>query len=49
MLKMAIRYFKMMVVNHQRFLPHVQQELDLNKDDTWRTKKGEGEKLRDDD
>jgi len=29
--------------------PQVQQELDLNKDARWQTKKGEGEKLRDDD
>lgn len=29
--------------------PHVQQALDLNKDATGHTKKGEGEKLRDDD
>jgi hypothetical protein len=27
--------------------PAIQQQLDLNKDATWYTKKGEGEKLRD--
>ncbi len=29
--------------------PKIQQELGLNKDATWHTKKGEGEKLRDND
>ncbi len=46
----GIRYFKMMVGKPpKKSSPKIQQELDLNKDVTWHTKKGEGEKLRDDD
>jgi hypothetical protein len=29
--------------------PQIQEDLDLNKDATWYPKKGEGEKLRNDD
>jgi hypothetical protein len=29
--------------------PRIQQDLDLDRDATWYTKKGEGDKLRDDD
>ena len=43
----GIRYFKMMVGKPSKgSSPQIQQELDLNKDATWHTKKGEGEKLR---
>ena len=46
----GIRYFKMMVGKPPKgSSPQVQEEMDLNKDTTWHTKKGEGEKLRDDD
>jgi hypothetical protein len=46
----GIRYFRMMVAKPSKgSSPRVQQELDLNKDATWQTKKGEGEKLREDD
>ncbi len=46
----GIRYFKMMVGKPpKKSSPKIQQELGLNKDATWHTKKGEGEKLRDDD
>jgi multimeric flavodoxin WrbA len=46
----GIRYFRMMVGKPPKgSSPQVQQALDLNKDVTWHTKKGEGEKLRDDD
>ncbi len=45
--KDGIRYFRMMVENPPKgSSPKIQQELDLNKDDTWQTKKGEGYKLR---
>ncbi|MGA9648988.1 NAD(P)H-dependent oxidoreductase [Pedobacter sp.] len=43
----GIRYFKMMVGKApEGSSPKIQDELDLNKDATWYTKKGEGEKLR---
>lgn len=46
----GIRYFRMMAGKAPKgSSPQIQQELDLNKDATWHTKKGEGEKLRDDD
>jgi len=46
----GIRYFKMMVGKPPKgSSPQIQQDLGLNKDATWNTKKGEGEKLRDDD
>ncbi len=46
----GIRYFKMMVGKPpKKSSPKIQQELGLNKDATWQTKKGEGEKLRDND
>jgi hypothetical protein len=39
----GIRYFKMMVGKPPKgSSPQVQQELDLNKDATWRTKKVKG-------
>lgn len=45
--KDGLRYFRMMVGKPPRgSSPHAQQELDLNRDATWFTKKGEGEKLR---
>src|SRR5687767_3194111 len=48
--KDGIRYFKMMVGQAPKYSsPRIQEELDLNKDATLQTKKGEGEKLRDDD
>lgn len=48
--KDGIRYFSMIVGKPPKgSSPQVQQELDLNKDATWHTKKGEGEKLRDND
>ena len=48
--KDGIRYFRMMVGKPPKgSSPQIQQELDLNKDDTWKPKRGEGEKLRDDD
>jgi hypothetical protein len=48
--KDCIRYFEMMVgIPLKGSSPKMQQELDLNKDVTWHTKKGEGRKLRDDD
>ena len=46
----GIRYFEMMAGKAPKgSSPKIQQELGLNKDATWHTKKGEGEKLRDDD
>ncbi len=46
--KDGIRYFKMMVgKSPEGSSPEVQEEMGLNKDATWQTKKGEGEKLRD--
>lgn len=46
--KDGIRYFRMMVGKAPKdSSPAIQEELDLNKDATWHTKKGEGEKLRD--
>ena len=46
----GIRYFKLMVGKPPKgSSPKAQQELGLNKDATWHTKKGEGEKLRDND
>ncbi|MGB8190738.1 MAG: NAD(P)H-dependent oxidoreductase [Chitinophagaceae bacterium] len=48
--KDGIRYFKMMVGKPPKgSSPDIQQQLDLNDDATWQTKKGEGEKLRDND
>ena len=48
--KDGIRYFKMMVGKAPKYSsPGIQEELGLNKDATLQTKKGEGEKLRDDD
>jgi multimeric flavodoxin WrbA len=47
-LKDGIRYVRMMVGHApEGSSPAVQENLDLNKDATWRPKKGEGEKLRD--
>ena len=46
----GIRYFRMMVGKAPKgSSPQIQEDLDLNKDATWHTKKGEGEKLRNDD
>lgn len=46
----GIRYFRMMVGKAPKgSSPHIQEEMDLNKDATRHTKKGEGEKLRNDD
>ncbi len=46
----GIRYFRMMAgIPPKGSSPQIQQELNLNKDATWHTKKGEGEKLRDND
>jgi multimeric flavodoxin WrbA len=46
--KDGVRYFQMMVGKPPKgSSPQVQQELGLNKDATMHTKKGEGEKLRD--
>ena len=46
----GIRYFEMMIGKAPKgSSPQVQDELDLNKDATLYTKKGEGEKLRDND
>ena len=46
----GIRYFRMMVGKPAKgSSPQIQQDLDLNKDATWNTKKGEGDKLRNDD
>lgn len=46
----GIRYFRMMVGKAPKgSSPQIQDDLDLNNDATWHTKKGEGEKLRDDD
>ena len=46
----GIRYFRMMVGKPPKgSSPQVQQDLGLNEDATWHTKKGEGEKLRGDD
>lgn len=48
--KDGIRYFEMMVGKPPKgSSPQIQQELGLNKDATLQTKKGEGEKLRNDD
>ena len=48
--KDGIRYFEMMVGKPPKgSSPQIQEYLGLNKDATWHTKKGEGEKLRDDD
>jgi hypothetical protein len=48
--KDGIRYFEMMVgIPPKGSSPKIQQELGLNKDATWQTKKSEGKKLRDDD
>ena len=48
--KDGIRYFEMMVGKAPKgSSPKNQEELGLNKDATWHTKKGEGKKLRDDD
>jgi hypothetical protein len=48
--KDGIRYFRMMVGKPPKgSSPQVQQELGLNNDATWQTKKGEGQKLRDHD
>ncbi len=45
----GIRYFKMMVGKApEGSSPRIQEELGLNEDATWQTKKGEGKKLRDD-
>jgi multimeric flavodoxin WrbA len=45
----GIRYFRMMAGKPAKgSSPQLQQDLDLNRDTTWHTKKGEGEKLRDD-
>ena len=46
----GIRYFKMMVGKAPKnSSPKIQDNLGLNKDATWHTKKGEGQKLRDND
>lgn len=46
-IKDGIRYFRMMVGRPpEGSSPAEQQYLDLNKDATWQTKKGEGDKLR---
>jgi hypothetical protein len=43
----GIRYFRMMAGKPPKgSSPQIQQDLDLNKDATWYTKKGEGTKLR---
>jgi multimeric flavodoxin WrbA len=43
----GLRYFRMMVGKPPKgSSPDAQQQLDLNRDATWFTKKGEGEKLR---
>lgn len=48
--KDGIRYFEMMIGKPPKgSSPQIQQKLDLNKDTTWHTKKGEGRKLRDHD
>jgi len=45
----GIRYFKMMVGKAPKgSSPQIQEDMELNKDATWQTKKGEGEKLRGD-
>jgi len=47
--KDGIRYFEMMVGKPPKgSSPKIQQDLGLNKDATWHTKKGEGKKLRND-
>lgn len=47
--KDGLRYFEMMAGKAPKgSSPQIQEELGLNKDATWQTKKGEGEKLRDD-
>ncbi len=46
----GIRYFRMMVGKPPKgSSPQIQEDLDLNKDATWQTQKGEGQKLRNDD
>jgi len=46
----GLRYFRMMVGKAPLgSSPQKQDEMDINKDATWNTKKGEGEKLRDND
>ncbi len=48
--KDGIHYLEMMTGNAPNgSSPKIQNDLHLNKDATWHTKKGEGEKLRDDD
>ena len=48
--KDGIRYFEMMVGKSPKgSSPKIQDDLGLNKDATWHTKKSEGEKLRGDD
>ena len=48
--KDGIRYFKMMTGNApEGSSPQIQEDLHLNQDAIWHTKKGEGEKLRKDD
>jgi hypothetical protein len=48
--KDGLRYFRMMVGKPPKgSSPAIQQQLHLNKDATWHTKKGEGEKLRNND
>ena len=45
----GIRYFKMMVGKAPKgSSPKIQEDLGLNRDAVWQTKKGEGKKLRDD-
>ncbi|OQP60244.1 NAD(P)H-dependent oxidoreductase [Niastella populi] len=47
--KDGIRYFEMMVGKAPKHSsPRIQEELGLNRDAVWQTKKGEGKKLRDD-
>ena len=44
----GIRYFRMMVGKSPKgSSPQIQEDLDLSKDATWHTQRGEGEKLRD--
>lgn len=46
----GIRYFRMMIGRPPKgSSPQIQQELGLNKDATWHTKRGEGAKLRNND
>jgi len=48
--KDGIRYFEMMIGKAPKgSSPKIQDDLNLNEDATWHPKKGEGEKLRDDD